>query len=689
MNKRQEKISELEEAADRIKTVVYYGADDDMKNVKDRIEELEYVSDRITLAQIANDFELASQLIDSFITDEQEKELYMQLRETNVDIDETLNIELLSAKYSFFGGLLGSIVTDIEVQQRIISLSDGRLELFKQLFDKIKDEVSNPIPIITSVLKDLGTSPHICRYNDCNRYQSLNSLIEEHLKHGGSLSESDKEKLLFLYTSNNTNFIVETLDDLTSFGEKSSKSIIKIDEMVDKERKASLKNIANIKNALLWKSYGIGLRDAETIIKRYKAKGVEVTDENRETMQLYLCLCEIVSENDAEKLIKIFDEFSEQKETSFNYMSPLVIEDELKNMFLQEFNKVTYKTDNQLPTNIDGIQVYNAGTDFKMIMTSVGAYQGKMTVNNYYEYWNSPHIRSHGNCCSLIANNNLSTAEIKNICLGFSNFNSGTLLRAANYDLNSTKHSRELDFLRVRETFMLPNDLINSTRSTYNELVYERRELSDGSANNKKNPDYIVFFEEFDGENIENLTDEDIQKETDEEKRKLLQMQKRLWKETKKAAIDFSRTDENGKVSPLPIVKINREECAKSEMKKIQESFSNYLETSNPSLLSDIIVQFENNRIGNRFPHDHIRETYFPRGSIEKMLNQIIDHMKGIEDKSLRCDNINTMEKLISTESKNWKEGSQTFKQLEGFNHSQYLQELKEIRQVEMQNYNR
>lgn len=689
MNKRQEKILELYGAADVIKSVKYYGSSDVMLNVKDRVEQLEYVSDRITLAQMANDFELASQLIGSFITDEQEKELYMQLRETNIDIDETLNIELLSAKYSFLGGLLGSIVTDIEVQQRIISLSDDRLELFKQLFDKIKDEVSNPIPIITSVLKDLGTSPYVCRYKDFNRYQSLNSLIEEHLRHGGSLSESDKEKLLFLYTSNNTNFTVETLDDLTSFGEKSSKSIIEIDEMVDNERKASLKNIANIKNALLWKSYGIGLRDAETIIKRYKAKGVEVTDENRKTMQLYLCLCEIVSEKDAEKLIKIFDEFSEQKETSFNYMSPLVIEDELKNMFLQEFNKVTYKTDNQLPTNIDGIQVYNAGTDFKMIMTSVGAYQEKMTVNNYYEYWNSPHIRSHGNCCSLIANNNLSTAEIKNICLGFSNFNSGTLLRAANYDLNSTVHSRELDFPRVRETFMLPNDLINSTRSTYNELVYERRELSDGSANNKKNPDYIVFFEEFDGENIENLTDEDIQKETDEEKRKLLQTQKRLWKETKKAAIDFSKTDENGNVSPLPIVKINREECAKSEMKKIQESFSNYLETSNPSLLSDIIVQFENNRIGNRFPHDHIRETYFSRDSIEKMLNQIIDHMKGIEDKSLRFDNINTMGKLISTELKNWKEGSRTFGQLNGCNYSQYFQELIEMRQIEMQNSNR
>ena len=44
-------------------------------------------------------------------------------------------------------------------------------------------------------------------------------------------------------------------------------------------------------------------------------------------------------------------------------------------------------------------------------MTSVGAYQDGLEIEDYSKYWNSPHIRSHGNCCSLIANNNLSTAQ--------------------------------------------------------------------------------------------------------------------------------------------------------------------------------------------------------------------------------------------------------------------------------------
>lgn len=404
---------------------------------------------------------------------------------------------------------------------------------------------------------------------------------------------------------------------------------------------------------------------------------------------LYLSLYKIVTEKDAGKLIKIFDEFSEQKETSFSYMQPVLIESELRDMFLQELNKVSFKINDQQYQIVDGIQVYNAGADFKMIMTSIGAYQGNLNVDNYNEYWNSPHIRSHGNCCSLIANNNLSTAAINNICFGFSEFELGMLLRAGNKDLNSTIYSKNLDVSMRNGTFMLPDDLINSTRGTYNELVYERRDLSNNGPNFKKNPDYLVYFEEFEGENIETLTDEDIQNEKDEEKKKILQDQKRIWKETKKASIDFSRTNEDGTSVPLPIVKINREECAKSEIKKIQEAFSIYLEIKDPSLLPSIITQFENNRVGNRRPHDYIRETYFSSNSMQEMLNQIIDTIKAIEDKSLRYTNINAMGRLISTERKHFSDCMQTEGQTPGFNHKQYLQIFKEMKQLENEGQNR
>ena len=404
---------------------------------------------------------------------------------------------------------------------------------------------------------------------------------------------------------------------------------------------------------------------------------------------LYLSLYKIVTEKDAGKLIRIFDEFSEQKETSFSYMQPVLIESELRDMFLQELNKVSFKTNDKKFQIIDNIPVYNAGTDFKMVMTSIGAYQGKLNIDNYNEYWNSPHIRSHGNCCSLIANNNLSTAAINNICFGFSEFEPGMLLRAGNKDLNSTIFSRELDVSVRNGTFMLPDDLINSTRGTYNELVYERRDLSNNGLKFKKNPDYLVYFEEFEGENIETLTDEDIQNERDEKKKKILQEQKRLWKETKKASIDFSRRNEDSTLVPLPIVKINREECAKSEIKKIQEAFNIYLKTKDSSLLPSIITQFENNRVGNRTPHDYIRETYFSSSSIQEMLNRIIDTIKSIDDNSLRYSNINAMGRLISKEGKCFSDCIQSEGQKPGFNHKKYLKIFKEMKQLENEGQNR
>ena len=91
--------------------------------------------------------------------------------------------------------------------------------------------------------------------------------------------------------------------------------------------------------------------------------------------------------------------------------------------------------------------------------------------------------------------------------------------------------------------------------------------------------------------------------------------------ETKKAAIDFSRTNENGESIPLPIVKINREQCAISEINKINDAFKSYLETKDISLLPSIVTQFENNRVGNKSPHNYIRETYFSQNSMQLMLN--------------------------------------------------------------------
>lgn len=39
-------------------------------------------------------------------------------------------------------------------------------------------------------------------------------------------------------------------------------------------------------NALLWKSYGISLNEAQNIVSKYKAGNIEITDDNRDTMRV-------------------------------------------------------------------------------------------------------------------------------------------------------------------------------------------------------------------------------------------------------------------------------------------------------------------------------------------------------------------------------------------------------------------
>lgn len=120
-----------------------------------------------------------------------------------------------------------------------------------------------------------------------------------------------------------------------------------------------------------------------------------------------------------------------------------------------------------------------------------------------------------------------------------------------------------------------------------------------------------------------------------------------------------------------------------------QEAFSIYLQTKDSSVLPSIITQFENNRAGNKKPHDYIRETYFSSSSMQEMLNQIIDTIKGIEDKSLRYTNINAMGRLISTERKHFSDCMTQEGQTPGFNHEQYLQIFKEMKQLENEVQNR
>ena len=68
-------------------------------------------------------------------------------------------------------------------------------------------------------------------------------------------------------------------------------------------------------------------------------------------------------------------------------------------------------------------------TDFKIIMTSVGAYYDQTKRRtNYREDWNRADIECQHVCTSYIRNDMIGTAPINNICYGFSEMAEGSLI---------------------------------------------------------------------------------------------------------------------------------------------------------------------------------------------------------------------------------------------------------------------
>ena len=598
------------------------------KNIDEYLNRLIDPMDKIHLAQWANNREKTNELIGQLSLYEKEKLKYEKLKQHNIDLDETLNFKILSPKYDFIDDMLDMITTDADIQEQLLSLSDERLELFKRLYQKMQDNSDYNVPYITTILRTIGyVTPETNWQNKHHRYDSLTDELARKISQNIDISDDELEKLLFIYNSEISSWGVNNLEQLKIFGTPKSETQIQISKMIDEERNRENPNINNIKHALLLKTYGIGYESAKTLLKRYNISGLTINKENLDLFEMYKALAQIVYEEDMDILIQVYDEFTKKMNPKLDFMRITTFENDLRKEFAKSLNEVVFKTDNKESTNIEGIKVYDAGTDFKMIVTAIGACQSNFTDQaNYSDYWNSPSIRSHGNCCSLIANNNLSMAEPKNIILGFSTMSDNMLLLCGNRDINSTPDSKKFNIVEKNDkSFMGVDDLINSTRGDYNELAYERRDLSNTPTFYKKNPDYLVFIEEY--ENI----DEYLEKYKDSPKQfeyilRTKQAEEHKWEQTLKAAKDFG----------VPIVKVNRERCAKKAVNDIKKMVSKFEETKNPELISQIITQFENNRVGNNDNHILIRELYFSEVDMRSILSRIENIIINEQDEKLK-----------------------------------------------------
>ena len=649
----------------------YYGSVLNIyRSIDKYLIQLDDIKDKIYLAQWCNNYDKVKELISNLSLSEYEKNKYLKLKEKNIEIDETINFKILSKKYSFLDNIMDMITADSDIQDQILSLSDSRLKLFEIMYAKLQTLTDYYNPYIETILQRIGyVSLDTSWKNKFHLYDDLLMDIDNLMTRGYLLSEPEIEKLLYLCTSS-VHHTIPNFKELQNFGNDNTIDNIEFKEGILKAKEE--RDIDYFKFAILAQAYGINLQQAENVCQKYDISNIAITTENRDVFEMYLAIYQIVNESDLNVLMQLYDEFTKIIKPEKDFRRMIIFENDLRKAFAHDLNNQVFKTNNLPYDEVNGIRVYDAGVDFKMVVTAIGSYQKNFeNQKNYSEYWNSPVIKSHGNCCSLIGNENLSMANVKNVILGFSTMSDNMLLLSGSSDINSTPSSREFNTTKNRsQKYLDATSMLSNTRSDYNELVYERRDLSSNPKFYKKNPDYIVFIEEY------KSYDEMFEKYKDKPKqleylKRQKELQDKFWQESLKAASDFS----------VPIVKINREEVARFEYEKIQSLVKEFAETKNATLLNQVINSFESSRVGNAGLHAPIREKYFSAKRITMILTEIKKSINSVVDEKEKNNLYFSLYKAIMEEQSKvdickYKRNKQ---QTPGIDFSKELEEIEQI----------
>ena len=566
--------------------------------------------------------------LDSYTIDSLKKA--KKLYTNNDEISKTANPKFLSNDIaSHFTKIQFEILSCYpKLQEKIINLSHNnqKAQMIYELVDKYKDNLEW-IPILEKALDNVNSS----------EYENLLSSINNK-----ELSLEDKDNLMQLLMTNNHLDIssIEELKNIDTVRENYIKMLI--------ERNT----LGSLKTAYFEKTFGIDLSTAINLVNLY-GKSLEsntinsLDEKSRVEFNLLENMKKIINLNN----IEILKYYVENVNPEFIVKPDLMVtyEARLKYLFTQEFNKSFTKPlkEDKVASDIKGEQDLDiylaAGRDGKkncrMMITSIGAYTNMNEPDDYYASWNVDKISSHGCCCSYIGEKNLGTAEVKYCCLGFTDYELGSLQLSGPYDLCSMSKEDSYQISSMYSSmFLLPDDVLGNTRHTHNETVWERRSISSNEMF-KKQPSYIVYF-------VDNFED----RLTDEES-------KRQWESVRKAALNFS-TEENGNKKALPIMVVEREKIAKSQLDIIQNKLNEFKTTLDSKLIKDIVSDYESNYAGNRQYHLNISEKYFPKH--EQLSNSVVGKIIGTIEKiyttepNIAIDCIYELEKAVKNEQKKY-----------------------------------
>lgn len=475
--------------------------------------------------------------------------------EENVGDNIYLNMDfnILSTQYIDAIGIDGiiSIALNTEKQNKLLSLDKTKLEILGRCLNNnsFKNEPDTYKMILDKMLENIATD------NFNNLFSDIDDIAE--------LTDIDIQTFQQIIQNKNR-FEINSLNELRDYGNAKKR---KCDEWINSD------NIEEKRLAVFEKIFG----QDWCLLFYYDIEKIQ--DEN---IKKYLkCIKEISKINIPQILDKIYNECSEQME-----VDKFAIEKEIKSEYGKLYNEGLFIVDNAQRLEIDGNNnVFEAGTDFAMIIHSRIGIRNSGGSKNYYDDWyrnkNSQGFADYF-CASYIRNDMITGAGIEdNVVYGFSSLSPRSFCGGSQADLGTTLNSIE--------SCSSPEYIINNTgnagrgvimASPYNEIDYKY--FSDGK---RQQPSYIVVFR-INGE----LTN---------------------WKKAINAQQDWK-----GK---LPIVIVDVNKCIESEKQKVEEMKKEYEKTKSPILARQIYNKIRNNQHTIKSYNGKLQESFF-EGELEQYL---------------------------------------------------------------------
>ena len=497
-----------------IKTILYNINPSEYKFIRNEIDDysmlyadLDFIKDNLSIFLKIYDIENKDEII---------KRMYEK------------NNEILRANlYLFTDRILENLSEDTlnqmccyyESQDCIRSLDDSQLKILGKsiTFFKNKTQSEDWTYLASRIIRNIAS------------YQQLIDSIKDK-------DDVDIEKLISIIIHPNK-FDIRTTDDISNY------------DTIKKEKCKELMNSDNIENKIegvLQKIFNISTSEAEEQVSKF----VEDIDciKNEELKRYIKSIKKIINLTDPKLLDELFNNVAEIENNNI-----IINERMLKNEYGILYNRGLFRVENAQKID-DQFNMYDAGTNFKMIITSVAPYI-KNQPENYYKDWNRPAIESQHFCTSYIRNDMMGHADIPHICYGFEKMAENSLVLSGNSDIYSSERDFVSEAYRT-ERYLSPDSQINETEG-YNEIDFKR--IQDGK---KKQPDYIVVFKR--NEKIDNI------------------------EKAQKASKEFGG---------LPIVVIDVDECLKIEKQKVEELHAEYQETNNISKAQELYQKIRNNRV--------------------------------------------------------------------------------------------